>query len=421
MAIDFAAVDRAFPRYTEFSPEVPVWCLTPESTGYIHRFFDTSPTSPSGRYVGLTRLPTEDEVPPPGTAAEVVLIDLLTGTRRVVAETAGWESQLGAGVQWGATDRELLFNTVDPETWELGCVILDPTDGTSRTLPGSVYMAAPSRRKIVSASLDRTARAQGGYGVLLPEERMPAHSGAPGDDGVWVTDMDSGSRTLVASIADLVSSLLTEEHELRLGPGGYYGFHTKWNHDETRIMFVLRFIPDPVAASSNARPVLFLIAMDADGGGAKLLLPPFFWADRGGHHPNWMPDGVNALMNLRDENGTMRFVEIDGRGLGTVTPLSTTIVGGGHPSVDPLRRRLVTDAYLYEAVAYGDGTTPIRLVYLETETERRIIRIRTEPKINGERNILRVDPHPAWDREFDGIVFNGCPTGRRQVFLADLR
>ncbi len=90
MAIDFRAVDAVFPRYTEFPTEVPVWCLTPESTGYIHRFFDTSPVSPFGRYVALTRLPTEDHLPAPGTPASVEVVDLLNGTCRVVAETAGW-------------------------------------------------------------------------------------------------------------------------------------------------------------------------------------------------------------------------------------------------------------------------------------------------------------------------------------------
>jgi hypothetical protein len=117
----------------------------------------------------------------------------------------------------------------------------------------------------------------------------------------------------------------------------------------------------------------------------------------------------------------MRFVEISADGMQDVRELSKTIIGGGHPSVEPGCRYLVTDAYLYEGVAFGDGTTPIRLIDLEAETERSIIRIRTEPLYTGEKNILRVDPHPAWDPSYQAIVFNGCPTGRRQVFLADLR
>src|SRR5689334_7035300 len=71
-----------FPVSTEFEPLVPVVRI---STGRdIHRFFDTSPISPSGRYVGLFRLPNEVRPPQPGETGQVVLVDLETGKERVV-------------------------------------------------------------------------------------------------------------------------------------------------------------------------------------------------------------------------------------------------------------------------------------------------------------------------------------------------
>jgi hypothetical protein len=59
-------------------------------------------------------------------------------------------------------------------------------------------------------------------------------------------------------------------------------------------------------------------------------------------------------------------------------------------------------------------------VDLKTETERALVRIRTEPLYAGPSDALRVDPHPAWDREFRYVTFNGCPEGTRRVFVADL-
>ena len=35
-----------------------------------------------------------------------------------MAETCGWEPQMGANINWGATDEQLFFNDVDTETWE---------------------------------------------------------------------------------------------------------------------------------------------------------------------------------------------------------------------------------------------------------------------------------------------------------------
>ena len=67
-----------FPRYTEYDPAVPVWCVTPGEGRAFHRFFDTSPISPSGRFIVFTRMPAEDRLPEPGEAAEVVVVSLTT-------------------------------------------------------------------------------------------------------------------------------------------------------------------------------------------------------------------------------------------------------------------------------------------------------------------------------------------------------
>ena len=90
---------ESFSVYTHFDPMVPVCCVTPGVSGMMHRFFDTSPFSPSGRYLALTRFPFEDRLPAPGDVAEVILVDLKTGEQRSIAETRGWGTQLGAQVQ----------------------------------------------------------------------------------------------------------------------------------------------------------------------------------------------------------------------------------------------------------------------------------------------------------------------------------
>ena len=118
----------------------------------IHRFFDTSPFSPSGHYLALFRFPREDRSPRPGETGEVILVDLLSGKERVVAQSRGYEMQLGANVQWGATDAELYFNDVDPVTWQAFAVQLDPLTGKSRRLEGTVFMVSPDGKQIVSSS-----------------------------------------------------------------------------------------------------------------------------------------------------------------------------------------------------------------------------------------------------------------------------
>jgi hypothetical protein len=55
-------LDGLFPRYDRFNPAVPVWCVTPNLDRVIHRFHLSSPFSPSGRYLGLTRLSREQVI-----------------------------------------------------------------------------------------------------------------------------------------------------------------------------------------------------------------------------------------------------------------------------------------------------------------------------------------------------------------------
>lgn len=108
-------ISNKFPSYNEHSPLVPVWCVTPQTDGCLHRFFDTAPFNPSGRYLAVTRLLQEEALPNPGEIAEIIVVDLQTGEERVVAETKGWESQLGANINWGPTDQTLYFNHMDTE------------------------------------------------------------------------------------------------------------------------------------------------------------------------------------------------------------------------------------------------------------------------------------------------------------------
>ena len=112
--------------YSQFSPKVPVWCVTPKLQGCLHRFFDSSPVSPSGRYLGVTRLRDETRMLVFGDAADIIVWILRPGDTEVVAETRGFGTQVGAQVQWGATDQDLFYSDVDTEKWRVFTVHLNP-------------------------------------------------------------------------------------------------------------------------------------------------------------------------------------------------------------------------------------------------------------------------------------------------------
>ncbi|MBN2295718.1 MAG: hypothetical protein JXM70_25020, partial [Pirellulales bacterium] len=181
-------LSKSFPRYTKFAPKVPVYCVTPELTGCFHRFFNTSPISPSGRYLAVTRLLHEDRLNAPGEQAEIVLVDLKTGKSRVLAKTRGFDSQLGAQAQWGATDHELFFNDLEMKYWHGFGVRMDPLTGEQKNLEGPLFEVSQNGKYVAGICLLRSGLTQRGYGVVVPAEVMPWNTGAADDDGVYLTD-----------------------------------------------------------------------------------------------------------------------------------------------------------------------------------------------------------------------------------------
>jgi len=390
-------ISPAFPRYRDHDPAVPVYCLTPDLPGSIHRFYDTSPLSPSGRYLAVTQFPDETRLPEPGEVARIIVVDLESGEHRVVAETRGWDTQLGAQVQWGSDDHSLYFNDLDTESWIPHGLRLDPASGRSERLQHTVYMVSADGTAIISPCLRRIARTQPGYGVLVPPGTIPRNHGASDEDGVHLTDAASGASRLLVSIAELVARAKPRLPPRRYARGDFYVFHVKWNPQGNRLMVILRWQPHVAGGlewipwrlgrrgfqeyfGRNRRDMI--LTLNADGSDVRVALPDRAWA-KGGHHPNWCPDGERILMNL-DLHGEekLRFILVnhDGDHLHTV---SDGLVGSGHPTLHPDGRHILTDTYPYEPMAAGDGTSPLRWIDTADETEQTLVRIRTRPGNRG--------------------------------------
>ncbi len=419
-------LDANFPRF-DGAAKMPCWCLTPNEGGFIHRFFDTPAISPSGRYVALFRFPFEDRPPKPGEKGGVYLIDLHTGKSELLAETAGWEPQMGANVNWGNSDEALYFNDVDTRMWTPFAWKMNPLRKTRERMEGAVYHASADGRYIVSANMTSMRRTQPGYGVMVPDENVRRNIGAPDDDGFLLTDTATGKAKLLP-LHDLVArgraaGLQLSEDEVARSE--IYGFHSKFNPQSDCLMLSLRWFPN----AGHARDNLF----KHDPGAVRfawLTLPPCAstvhcavgpeeW-EKGGHHATWYPNGREISMNLAvDGDGVLRFMHVNADGSG-YRKISATLMGSGHPTIHPDGRHLVTDAYLGERCSNtAAGTVPLRWIDLRTDTETTLLDIPIAE--NSGHPELRCDPHPAWDRTWRYLTFNAIIRGARRVFLADMQ
>lgn len=396
-----------FPRYTEHNPDVPVYAVCKGRT--IHRFFDTAPISPSGRYLALLRMPYEDRTPSAGDAGDVVVVDLQSGRERTVAQSRGWEVQVGANVQWGRSDAELYFNDVDPATWRAFAVQLNPETGQRRRMEGTVFMVSPDGKTLASHNLITSRRAQPGYGVVIPDNLLPPETiGPSADDGIWLTDTDTGKCRMLVSTEQIYRQSAPSfrlEHPEKFH---FYLFQVKWNPQGTRLMASVQWSP-----FGSTRRERVVVTMNSDGSDIRTAVTAAQWS-RGGHHMCWCPDGAHVSMNLNiDDDRAIELVTVgyDGSDLRQVFK-----PGSGHPSFHPGGRYIVADCYPSEPVAFGDGSVPIRLIDTKKGTCQNIVRV----YVSSTKGEFRVDAHPAWDRSGRYVVFNGVADGTRTVYIADL-
>jgi hypothetical protein len=289
---------------------------------------------------------------------------------------------------------------------------LDWQAGKAEELAGPVYHIAPDESAAISFDLDLINHVQDGYGcVVEPRHKLKLGAGAAKDQGLWCTDLGANRRKLLVSMAEIFEALPDKDNYKGLA---FYLFHSKYNPQGTRIIQVVR-ARDPESEEGKYKHGI-LTTFRADGSNVRVALAPQIWK-RGGHHPNWMPEGERLLMNVTPED-TLRFCTFrgDGSGFGVVCGKAR---GSGHPSFDRTARYIFTDSYPSEPVALPGGKVPLRLLDTQGCTEKMICSMFALGAMNP--SVLRLDPHPAWHRDGKQVCFNGAPDGRRQVFIADLR
>ena len=243
--------------------------------------------------------------------------------------------------------------------------------------------------------------------------------GASETEGIWRTDLKTGEKKLIVSLAQ-VYELLPDSDRKRFEGGTFYFFHSKFNQQSSRILQVFRCLMPNVGSEFGIggtgvfKPML--VTFRPDGSDLKLALSNEVWG-KGGHHPNWHPDGERILMNLKLDYDRIKFCtyRYDGSDFRV---LSETVEGSGHPSFHGNGRHIVTDVYPDQDFASSSKEVPIRLVDIESQTEQNLCFVYTLGMPNA--NVLRIDPHPAWSRDYTKICFNAAPEGRRQIFVADV-
>lgn len=317
-------------------------------------------------------------------AASVVIIDLVNGEEHVIANTSAWGAQVGAHVQWGASDTQLFFNDA----------LVDRIDSTSpahgtvhgvlynflarsagKILPCPVYHVSPDGRFTAAPSLHKIKQTQFGYGAdYLPGiASLAINVNASQTDGLFVNDVEKRKCTLVVSLYDFA---VAAGLDTRSTPT--YGFHAKWSGDGSRILFVMRTLErasgfkGSVLGHRVRRQHLFVLL--ADGSRVRHIVSWGSMLHQGGsdpgidgNHPNWIRGSHKVSMNIKPmgQRAPWRLVEFDTDQLvrSDISMSSSSYIhsilteafspSSGHPTFLSGGRFALIDVYAKEIDAFG--------------------------------------------------------------------
>ena len=386
-----------------------------------HRFFDSSAISPSGRYVCATR--TRREGPAdvtPGDVAEVVVYDLQKKRKDrfpVVYRrpTAAWDAQLGAQVQWGASDDDLYFNDVVGARSDGAPIVRgvrsDWQRGRETRLPTPVYHVTRDGA-LAAAPRDLAAlrMTQDGYGVVATPAQL-RHLETQ-KDGVHVLDLRTNA-TAFLELSALVAAAELEERPRAVAGGDArrgaechrHVFHVKWNAKGTRLLVVVRARGHgcPRGDANHA------LTVDPDGADVKVVAT---WL-RDGNHPNWLEDG---RLSMNYEGKVCAFDDVEGASCQVLSERAS-----GHPVGVPGRGDLVvTDTYAKEHAAFGLEAGEAALRVLSGGDREAWLGVFPVAALGTmPTDVWRCDAHPAFDVKGRRLALNVWVRGSRRVAVTD--
>jgi Tol biopolymer transport system component len=399
--------------------------VTPDDGYYVHTFYDECPWSPDGRQLAVTRLPYQQRKPQWGDVADVCIIDLEEQSIRTVYRTRAWSFQVGANAQWSDVSNRYVY-TNDIIDGQVVCVRIDLESGAVQAYSGAKYDVAPDGSAVISPYLLNMNIHQYGYAVPDPPggTPVPFTDADMKTEGLWKTELATDSRQLLMPMEAFIDA--ASDSAFYKGRTGYL-FHSKFNKQGTRIMQVFRSLVGTKGRDAS------LFTLDANGKNLQQCLSREHWNQKArlggsGNHPNWHPDGEHIIMNcvprwLGYQDMLFCSFRYDGSDFRV---LSEKHLGSGHPSIEPEGRYLVADAYVKQTWVVKNGEIPIRLIDLREQKEHTLCTISNNVGNKGKMysdeggSQFKLDPHPAWARDYRKLCVNGAPGGERQVYTIDL-
>ena len=189
--------------------------------GPKHHFFGyigqcrTIPWSGDGRYLLALQTTFIDRMPNCDEAAEVILIDTQNGNAiRQIDRSRAWNPQQGTMFYWNpkAPATQFFFNDRDPQSGKVFAVLFDIIRGKRvrefrfEDAPVGNSGVAQGGGWFLAINYARLARLRPVTGYPQAYDWTVGQA-APGDDGIFRVDVETGQKELIVSFAQLKEKL----------------------------------------------------------------------------------------------------------------------------------------------------------------------------------------------------------------------
>lgn len=167
-------------------------------------------------------------------------------------------------MQWlGSDDETILFNSISQRASDgqtgpyVHGVMLNIVSHVIKNLSCPIYHVREDGKYAVSTDLSKIRFTQRGYGVYLKNSRPNLSIDDLKRDGIYITDLQTGSCSLYVTLYELYSvakRAARDGHSPSFSASTMFGFHVKWSTDGSQIMIITR--------SLEYKPSYFISLMD---------------------------------------------------------------------------------------------------------------------------------------------------------------
>jgi len=216
-------------------PFVKLVFQTPAEASHFFGYYDKSPLDRTQRHLLAHCVDFDGRNIGVDDRAEVGYFDLGTGEWHVVGETAAFNWQQGAMLQWLGPDYQsrVIYNDQSGDSYV--SIVVDLESGKKRTVPSPIYAVHPSGKTAIAVNFKRHffCRAYHYEGIRNEKWNCPIHP----DDGLFKVDLEHGSSELIIKTEEIA---LIDPLPVMAGTSHWLE-HVMWNPSGTRFAFLHRF------------------------------------------------------------------------------------------------------------------------------------------------------------------------------------